>query len=242
MATYNGSIYIREQVASILVQLSPLDEIVVSDDHSTDNTLQILGEFADKRIKIYINHGAKGVVGNFENALKHSIGEYLFLCDQDDVWLPDKITICLKYLENFMLVVTDCSVTDESLAVTIPSFFEKAKSGKRFWKNIFKNTYLGACVCFRRELLNLVLPIPQSLSVHDEWIGSLADIFYEVYFLPEVCIYYRRHQNTTIYPTLKSNSPLWEKIYSRFYFLYLITGRIIIYFFKIVIKKLYCCN
>ena len=84
MATYNGEKYLREQVGSILTQLGENDELVVSDDGSTDSTIDILKSYNDPRIKIFINTGRHGVNSNFENALRHADGDYIFLSDQDD--------------------------------------------------------------------------------------------------------------------------------------------------------------
>lgn len=106
MATYNGGEYIREQIDSILHQVFRENkdfelEIVVSDDASTDDTINILRSYNDSRIKIFYNHSPKkkykylnasrACMRNFENAIRHSTGDYIFLCDQDDVWYPNKI-------------------------------------------------------------------------------------------------------------------------------------------------------
>lgn len=96
LATYNGEKYIRQQIESILPQLSAADEIVVSDDESTDQTVPILESFNDSRIHIYIHKRRNEKVvwdyatHNFENALSHAKGDYIFLSDQDDVFLPEK--------------------------------------------------------------------------------------------------------------------------------------------------------
>ena len=92
MATYNGQKYLREQIESILCQLSANDELVISDDHSTDSTVDIIRSYGDSRIKMYANELTKGVTHNFENALNKSKGDIIFLADQDDVWLPNKIS------------------------------------------------------------------------------------------------------------------------------------------------------
>ena len=109
MATYNGEKYIREQVESILCQLGPEDEIVISDDGSKDHTIQMVDSL-DKRIKVFLNEGKHGVVPNFENALKHSSGDYIFFSDQDDIWSPDKVERCLHALEDSDLVVHNSRV------------------------------------------------------------------------------------------------------------------------------------
>ena len=86
IATYNGAKYIEEQVQSILYQLSEKDEIINSDDGSKDNTLAIIKSLNDARIKVIHNTLKHGLVSNFENAIKHADGDYIFLSDQDDIW------------------------------------------------------------------------------------------------------------------------------------------------------------
>lgn len=231
MATYNGARYLREQVDSILAQLSPADELIVSDDGSTDLTMEILAGYRDSRIRICCNKGRRGVVGNFENALRQARGNYIFLSDQDDVWLPGKVSRCVEALESFDLVVTDCIVVDNELQEIESSFFKIHRSGRGFWKNLVRNTYLGACVCFKSSLLDIVLPIPANLPVyHEGWIASLADITGRVYFLESPCIFYRRHGDNVSCTARKSNLPFHKKLYNRFVFLYLITGRLLNYY------------
>src|SRR5688500_7950774 len=94
MATFNGARFIEAQVESILRELRPGDELVVSDDRSTDATMEKIRNFADPRVRMLVSPEA-GLVRNFENALRHARGHYVFLCDQDDVWLPGKLdTMC----------------------------------------------------------------------------------------------------------------------------------------------------
>ena len=117
IATYNGEKYLRQQIESILPQLSKEDEIVISDDCSTDRTVEILKVFNDERIKIFVNESNLGVVENFENAIKQSIGEYVFLSDQDDVWEPYKVESIISYFnvnKSIQVVFTDALLIDLS--------------------------------------------------------------------------------------------------------------------------------
>ena len=110
IATYNGEKYILEQILSILPQLKENDEIIVSDDSSTDTTLEIIKNINDKRIQIFKNTGNHGVNSNFDNALKRAHGEYIFLSDQDDVWLPGKVDRCLAELRTADLIMHDATI------------------------------------------------------------------------------------------------------------------------------------
>ena len=196
MASYNGEKYISEQIDSILTNLDENDELVISDDGSTDETLHIIDSYIqkDSRIKLVKGPG-KGVKANFANAMKNSSGNYIFLSDQDDVWFKNKINQVLLLLANHDLVVHDCVVTKTSISdVIIPSFFVYRKSGAGVLKNIWKNTYIGCCMAFSRRLMKRILPIADDIEMHDQWIGILNDIFYKnTYFLKKQLIYYRRH-------------------------------------------------
>ena len=117
MASYNGEKYIKQQIDSILKQLSDEDELVISDDGSTDNTLSVIQSIHDKRIKLIHNQGEHGYSRNFENALKNSKGDYIFLSDQDDVWKDNKVETILPLLKKYAFVVHDTEMTDENLKV-----------------------------------------------------------------------------------------------------------------------------
>ena len=115
IATYNGEKYLRQQIESILPQLSKEDEIVISDDCSTDRTVEILKVFKDERIKIFVNESNLGVVENFENAIKQSIGEYVFLSDQDDVWKPNKVETIKQLLQTYDFVSHNAEIINDDL-------------------------------------------------------------------------------------------------------------------------------
>ena len=98
IATYNGEKYIHQQLTSILSQINIDDEVIISDDDSTDNTIEIIKSLNDKRIKI-IHGGFHHFKWHFANALQHSKGEYIFLSDQDDIWVEGKYQACLNKLQ-----------------------------------------------------------------------------------------------------------------------------------------------
>ncbi len=228
MATYNGEKYLKEQVDSILVQIGLDDELIVSDDGSSDTTVEILQNYNDTRIKIHKNEIWHGVVGNFENALKQAKGDYIFLSDQDDVWINGKISKCVEILQTADLVVTDCIVTDDKLNPTCQSFFIDQGSRRGFFKNLIKNSYLGACVAFKRDVLLYVLPIPRNLPVyHEGWIASLVDIKGRVVFANFKGIYFRRHSNNTSLTSKNKHLSLYRQLRYRVLLLWLVTKKIV---------------
>ncbi|GAB4047134.1 glycosyltransferase family 2 protein [Spirosoma litoris] len=193
MATYNGELYIERQLKSILQQLGENDEIVISDDGSTDKTLQLINGFADRRIKVFVNKKHRGPIGNFENALLNSGGQYIYLADQDDIWLPDKILTINSLLKNHDLVLTDCEVVDQNGSLLQSSFFKHRGSSPGFWNNLYRNSYMGCCMAFRREILEYVLPFPSKIHMHDWWIGLLVEAKGRVIFYEKPLIKYVRH-------------------------------------------------
>lgn len=198
LASYNGEKYIKEQIESILCNLSADDEVVVSDDGSTDNTLNIIKEINDSRVKI-VKGPKQGVKKNFENAIRECDGRYIFLSDQDDIWKADKVEKVLKAFQETKspVVIHDCEITDEALNVITSSFFEYRKSGPGIIKNFWKNTYIGCCMAFDAKFLKeKILPIPNDIEMHDQWIGILGDKFGKNVFLKEKLLQYRRHTDT----------------------------------------------
>lgn len=220
MATYNGEKYIKEQLSSILSQLSEKDEIIVSDDSSTDKTVEIIESFQDKRIKILKKNKFRQPNLNFENALKYSKGDIIFLSDQDDVWVENKVEIILNQLKKYDLIVSDAFITDEKLNITNESLFSEVNSNRGILKNIIKNTYYGCCMAFKRKVLKKALPFPKTREIgHDLWLGIIADRYFKVKFLKEKLIYFRRHENT-LTTIKKSKRRLIVKLLGRVKVLY----------------------
>ena len=146
IATFNGEKYIREQLNSILFQLSLQDEVIVSDDGSTDNTISIIKSFNDKRIKIIDGVHRHSPTLNFENALKEAKGDYIFLADQDDVWKDDKVKICLKWLQHYDCIISDAEVTDEKSEnyITIALSINEHKKVEEYIISSIKTDIQGA--------------------------------------------------------------------------------------------------
>ena len=209
--TYNGEKFLKPQIDSVLSQLSQNDEIVVSDDGSSDNTIEILENYKDSRIKIFSNP-RKGVISNIENALQNSIGEYIFLCDQDDVWVENKVNKMMEALSESYLVVSDCYVTDQNLNTIYESFYKQNNSRTNKWLALLKNPYLGCCMAFKRKVLDLALPFPSKIPMHDIWIGNVAAFKFQVKFIPDKLIFYRRHGNNASTASAPTKASLMKQI------------------------------
>lgn len=222
MAVFNGEKYIKEQINSILPQLSPEDELIISYDKSSDNTLKIIKELSivDNRIKI-IKGPALGVIKNFECAIANCKNEYIFLSDQDDIWLPNKVSCVLKEFQNTNadLILHDAIIVDENLQELNNSFFKKRNSKKGILNNIIKNSYIGCCMAFKKDLRQRFLPFPKSIPMHDQWIGLVAEKYSKVSFLNEKLLNYRRHKknetkdvHSTISNMLRWRATLLKKL------------------------------
>ena len=197
MASYNGSNYIKIQIKSILIQLAKDDQLVIVDDFSSDNTLSIIESFKDSRIKLFKNTKNVGVVGTFNRALNKTNGDIIFLCDQDDEWLDNKVS----FIKNFFIsndidmVVHDAKIMQGGSIVT-NSLFGQIGSSSGLFKNIYSNSYTGCCMAFRRTILRKILPIPNKKGIfHDAWIGILAKFYkFKVIFIATPLIVYNRHE------------------------------------------------
>jgi glycosyltransferase involved in cell wall biosynthesis len=196
MATFNGGHYLKEQIISILNQLDQNDELIISDDGSIDDTIEIANTFNDNRIKVYQLNG-NDYVKNFEHALSKAQGKYIFLSDQDDVWLPNKVEVMLFYLNKYDAVVSNCFVVDKNLNF-ISSFFHKpVREMNQFMllNTLIKSKASGCCMAFNRGILQHAIPFPNNIPSHDYWIWSIACIYGKSLFIEDKLIFYRRHEH-----------------------------------------------
>ncbi len=215
VAAKNGERFIGTQIDSILLQLTVQDEIIISDDHSTDQTVEILKAYSDPRIRV-IKNPKNGLITNFENALSASRGEFVFLSDQDDVWLPDKIKRTLPHFMDYDLVISDCTIVDDKLDSVHDSFFDYNSSGKGVIRNLFRNSYMGCCMAFKRSLLKKALPFPSGLIMHDQWLGLMAELSGRVFFNPDKLVLHRRHNQNASTTAMGSNQNFSQKLSNRY--------------------------
>lgn len=198
MATYNGEKYIKEQIDSILLNMGDNDELIISDDGSKDKTVKIIKDYMKKDSRIILIDGPKkGIKQNFANAISHASGKYIYLSDQDDVWNNDKIKVMSKYLKQYDCVTHNAKIVNSNLEDTNLTCFEFRKSAKGKIKNIYKNRYIGCCMAFKAELIDFVLPIPDEIEMHDQWIGLIAEKYGKSIFVNDCLIKYRRHENNS---------------------------------------------
>ena len=225
LAAYQGEDYIEAQLRSILPQLGHDDEIIVSDDKPGGATERIVRRImADDPRVLYVEGKGQGVVANFVNAIRHCRGDKIFLCDQDDVWLPDKVRrVTDAFNAGAALVLHNAYVTDKDLNITDYSFFALRGSKPGFVRNIIKNSYMGCCMAFDRKLLKKIMPMPKHLPMHDQWIGLMGEVYGKVTFLDAPLIYYRRTGNNVT----GGETTATQKLQWRRYLLKRLAGRIL---------------
>lgn len=223
MPTFNGAAYISEQIKSILS--SPLvSELIISDDGSTDGTIDIVKNFYDSRIKIF-NGPSLGLIKNIEFLLSLASKEYIFLADQDDIWFPKKVSVMLKSLRDTDMVVCNCIVVNSDLGIVHSSFFALRNSGRGLFKNLLRNSYLGCCIAFRRKLLAHGLPFPDNLPMHDWWLGLIAESFGKTVFIDEPLMMYRRHGQNVSSTSERSHAPWSAKFFWRIHLVFWLVFR-----------------
>jgi glycosyltransferase involved in cell wall biosynthesis len=211
MPVYNGEKWLKEQLDSILAQLNADDELLIHDDGSSDNSLALLTAYAEKypQIRLLPTKKIGHVVYNIAYLLENAQGNYILLSDQDDYWLPNKVKRMLEALQQHALVIHDCQVVDANKKLLHPSFFALHGSGPGRIKNLIRNSYLGCCMGFRREVLAVALPFPAHVAMHDIWLGQVAAWWFDVGFLPETLLLYRRHgQNASSTSGKSMHGPL----------------------------------
>ena len=210
IATYNGALYIEEQVQSILSQTLMPFEIVISDDGSTDETFSILEKLSTSStvpIRIHRNQNKQGVTGNFMNAMRHCGGDYIALCDQDDVWVTDKLAELAKGFNDAptaQLMLSDAYITNAALIKSgktlwqelgfTPSNQHKFLIGNQLEFMLRKNLSWGLTLCFPRQMLDHDDPKHLvDLWKFDGWLGIKAAISSSIYLCPKPLTYYRQH-------------------------------------------------
>jgi glycosyltransferase involved in cell wall biosynthesis len=209
LCTYNGAQFLQEQLESIAFQTRIPDEVIICDDLSNDNTLEILKNFASKvsfPVRVFLNEQNLGSSKNFEKAIKLCTGDIIFLSDQDDVWHPEKLEKIEKMFSIFpstAVIFTDAEVVDENLKSLGYSLWQSIGFSKKeqnyFTRGNFievllkRNVVTGSTMAFRSEFKRLFFPIPD-VWVHDGWIALLIAFTSDLTIVREPLIKYRQHR------------------------------------------------
>lgn len=214
ICTYNGERFLNQQLDSILNQTHPVDEIVVSDDQSTDSTVSILNSYKEQYpelFKIHINKENIRSVKNFEKCISLCENDIIFLCDQDDIWVDDKVEKMLKAFEESKEIAVICTngfgIDDKNNRLDVISRWDIPKyvraNGYRFdyfnILNLLDNFCTGATMAIRRDIKKDILPFPIIEDLHhDGWIGLVSALQEKLFFLDEKLIFYREHSSQQV--------------------------------------------
>ena len=203
MTSYNGSKFIEKQLNSLCNQTYKNFEVVICDDCSTDETVQIISKFKEKlKINLIENQKNLGMVKNFEKSISLCKGEFIALCDWDDIWLPQKIEILVSKIENYSLVFSDAALIDSNDNVIQNSFRKYSKiktiSGKPLLHLFFANYVTGCMTLFTRELAQKSIPIPDGERFHDWWIATVATKVHGIKAIDDKLILYRQHSSNEV--------------------------------------------
>lgn len=217
LCTFNGEIFLRQQLDSILVQSITVNEIIICDDLSSDGTISILNEYKNnfpQLIKLFFNTKTLGTIKNFEKAISLTNGDLIFLADQDDIWYYNKVEIMSDFFkknQNCKLLFSNGTLIDEKGNVLNSTLWEKwnftndMQNNWKINKNAFKdlvvnnNKITGATVCFNKSLKKYVIPIELPLGYwHDAWLGIHASAQNGLMFIEESLINYRIHDKQQV--------------------------------------------
>jgi glycosyltransferase involved in cell wall biosynthesis len=233
LATYNGGEFLRELIESVLHQTHKDWRLIVRDDGSTDDTTSIVNEYAEKiPSKITIMQDDEkhlGACQSFARLMERSDSDYIMFCDQDDIWLPAKVSLALENMLDMekglgkdtpLLVHTDLKVVDEGLNPISNSFWEYAyldpESGRTLNRLVIQNAITGCATLINKSLKSMSLPIPEEAIMHDWWIALVAASFGVIEYVPEPTILYRQHDRNKIGAREWDREPVFQKV-SRYY-------------------------
>jgi len=210
LATYNGEKYIEAQLQSIFSQTLQPAEIIVCDDKSTDNTYEILEKYADKgQIQLFQNEKNEGVVSNFKKGASLAKEKnYIAFCDQDDVWIPEKLeklNILMQSIEKIntpCLVYSDLILVDKELNIINSSFWNELNHHHHehnFTTLLYGNFVTGCTMFINSNMKNHFLRMPDEPILHDVWLAFVAFGIGEAHSLKLPLVYYRQHSMNVNY-------------------------------------------
>lgn len=215
LATYNGEKYINYQIESLLTQSYSQFSILIRDDGSTDKTVEIIRDYEQthkgKIKRIQDTLGNLGSSRCFMELLKRTEANYIMFCDQDDVWLPNKIELTLEKMEGLerlygketpILVFTDLKVVENDLNIISESFWKYQKLNPEISKNwmalLASNVITGCTIMINRKAKEVVLPFRLPKMIHDHWLGVNISRYGIVDYIDTQTILYKQHGENTI--------------------------------------------
>ena len=198
MASYRGARYIGEQIDSILVQLGPADELIIVDDDSGDDTVEIIRAVKDSRIRLIVVAANQGYVRSFEQAVLASSGAFVFLADQDDLWVPGRLELMIESLGHSGVVASNFTVLGGGSRGGVPKL--KTQDSTHYLRNILGTVigyrpYYGCAMAMTRDQAQIFAPIPRYLvESHDLWLALCGNVGKTMTHLAEPTLLRRLHE------------------------------------------------
>ncbi|MDR1195126.1 MAG: glycosyltransferase family 2 protein [Endomicrobium sp.] len=224
MAAYNGQNFLKKQLDSLFMQTYKNIEIIACDDCSTDSTISILKSYSS--VKVLQNEQNIGFVKTFEKVISAAKGKYIALCDQDDVWLPEKIETLVKEIGDNVLIHSDAYLIDESdniISNTASLKVKKFLRNKTFTDFLKSNSVTGCTLMLKKELLNTAIPFPKNTQYHDWWLAICAAKYGKIKYLDMPLVKYRMHASNASFnfyrnkiAFLKQSRKFYSEVLSRF--------------------------
>jgi glycosyltransferase involved in cell wall biosynthesis len=212
--TYQGEKYLSELIDSLLNQTYSNIRILLRDDGSKDQTVPILNSYAfsnpEKIVLLTEPKSNLGIMGNYSELFKNTGSPYVFLADQDDVWLPNKVAQSMQVMKKMeqqfgknkpLLVHTDLKVVDKNLKEISSSFWSYANLKPKLVtlnRLLLQNCITGCTIGINRPLIDLIMPVPKDAVMHDWWIGLVASYFGHIQHCEQATILYRQHSGNTL--------------------------------------------
>jgi glycosyltransferase involved in cell wall biosynthesis len=221
MATYNGGKYLTRQLDSILSQIKSKDEVVIVDDCSTDDTVEIIKNYNCNNIKLFLNDRNQGHVKSFEKAIGLASNDIILLSDQDDVWLPERLNKLIDkcYVKKMALLTSNFGLIDENdLSLPDPKHKLREIDSNLHIRNIFniylgKRPYFGCAMIFRRDLLDIAFPFPAWVEGHDVWLALCSNALKSNFHIELKTINRRLHSSNL---TSLSRRPFFDIAVTRY--------------------------
>jgi len=219
LATFNGQKYLKQQLDSIQNQTYKNLHVVIQDDCSSDETMAILESYKDSlEMEVYQNHKNLGYIKNFESLIQKAKGDYITICDQDDIWEIDKIEILVKNIKDKTLIYSNSMLIDENsnslhktLSKKLKNRFIDSNTALNF---LYDNCVSAHAVLFKKELLPYIKEFPKTIYF-DSYIAATASSLNGIKYIDKNLVLYRQHSDNTLGNKTKAKTNVKKRILSK---------------------------
>lgn len=202
LCVYNGEVFLKQQIDSILEQTYTEFELLILNDNSSDSSNELIEQYLrkDTRIRYFKNETNLGFNRNFENGFRLSQGELIAISDQDDIWIPNKIEELVQNLGDHILIYSNSELIDkDGTKLNARLDLDLIHVDNPSYKSFLNDNFITGHTClFKKELLNYALPIPEEIYFYDWWLGFTASYVGKIKYLKKVLTLYRIHDRSVM--------------------------------------------